>query len=212
MRKVFFDVATSVDGVMAPPATADESTWMKDWMEIVNWMFGQRFFRANLKLGEGGETGEENRMLEEVYARTGTSIMGKTMFRYGEKGWPEDAPFHTPVFVLTHEPREPLVRPGGTTFHFVTDGIYDALGLARKAAGDKDVRIAGGVNTIRQYLNAGLVDEFTLHQAPTVLGRGLRLFDSIDRTRFSLDVLEAARSPHAIHLRFRVRNAERGTG
>src|SRR5204862_5561335 len=112
----------------------------------------QRFFRETFKLGDGGETGQDNRILEETFERTGVSIMGKRMFDSGERLWPEEAPFHTPVFVLTRQVRAPWERPGGTTFYFVNDGIETALRRAREVAGGRDIRIAGGAHTIREYL------------------------------------------------------------
>src|SRR5512147_162590 len=123
-------------------------------------MFPQRNFRGILGLGDDGETGDDNRIIGEILRRIGANIMGKRMFEEGEANWPEDAPFHTPVFVLTHERRSPWERPGGTTFHFVNHGIESALERARAAAGGKDIRISGGANVIRQYLDAGLIDEF----------------------------------------------------
>ena len=118
--------------------------------------------RENLKLGEGGEEGRDNDIARETFERTGASVMGKRMFDLGEQAWPEEAPFHTPVFVVTHEKRDPWERPGGTTSHFVNDGIERALDQAREAAGDRDVRIAGGGATILEYVNAGLIDEFSI--------------------------------------------------
>lgn len=137
-------------------------------------------FPRNLNLGEGGETGADNRLLEETFNRTGVSIMGKSMFTGGEKFWPEEVPFHTPVFVLTHEVRKPWERPGGTTFYFVNDGIESALEKAREVAGEKDIRIAGGANAIQQFLNAGLVDEFTIHYSPVLFSEGSPLFLKIN--------------------------------
>lgn len=165
----------------------------------------ERFFRENLKLGDGGDTGQDNRILEETYSRTGVSIMGKRMFDGGEISWPEEAPFHTPVFVLTEEVRSPWVRPGGTTVHFVNDGVESALQQARDIAGGKDIRIAGGAHAIVQYLNSGLVDEFSIAVSPVVFGAGVRLFDGVDRRRISLEILEAINSPMVTHLTYAVR-------
>lgn len=139
--KVFFSVSMSLDGFIAPPASTDELMGQR-WMELQGWAFRQRFFRENLKLGTGGEEGPpDNAIMAETFRRTGASVMGKRMFDAGgERMWPEDPPFHTPVFVVTHQEREPWVRPGGTTFHFVNDGIESALARARDAAGDRDVR------------------------------------------------------------------------
>ena len=110
MSKVFFSVTLSLDGFLAPEASYDDvgdKRWLAQWIELQTWIGQQKFFRENLKLGEGGETGESNRILEEVFARTGVTIMGKRMFDGGERMWPEDAPFHTPVMVVTRQQRKP---------------------------------------------------------------------------------------------------------
>ena len=158
--KVFFDVVVSMDGFIAPEgmdmAHAEDpgyKQWQDKWTGLMQWVFPQKFFRENLKLGEGGETGIDNHLLEATFRRTGASIMGAKMFAGGEKFWPEEAPFHTPVFVLTHKVRGPWERPGGTTFYFVNDGIQSALRQARRAVGERDIRIAGGADAIQQYLN-----------------------------------------------------------
>jgi dihydrofolate reductase len=208
VAKVFFSVTMSLDGFIAPEMMkmgVPVEQWLPQWMELQKYVFEQRFFRENLNLGEGGETGEDNRLLEETYKRTGVSIMGKRMFDGGEQAWPEEAPFHTPVFVLTKQVRSPWERPGGTTFHFVNDGIERALLRARNEAGDRDIRIAGGADVIIQYLNAGLVDEFAIAISPLLLGTGRRLFDGIDASRVSLDPMEAISSPMVTHLRYAVR-------
>jgi dihydrofolate reductase len=208
VAKVFFSVTMSLDGFIAPEMMkmgVPVEQWLPQWMELQKYVFEQRFFRENLNLGEGGETGENNRLLEETYKRTGVSIMGKRMFDGGEQAWPEEAPFHTPVFVLTKQVRSPWERPGGTTFHFVNDGIERALLRARNEAGDRDIRIAGGADVIIQYLNAGLVDEFAIALSPVLLGAGRRLFDGIDASRVSLDPMEAISSPMVTHLRYAVR-------
>jgi dihydrofolate reductase len=212
MSKVFFSVGMSLDGFMAPEgmdlAHADDPNykdWLSQWMELQKWVSQQRFFRENLQLGEGGETGQDNRILEETFNRTGVNIMGKRMFEGGERFWPEEAPFHTPVFVLTHQVRSPWERPGGTTFHFVNDGIESALRQAREVAGGKDIRIAGGAHAIVQYLNAGLVDEFSIALAPVFFGEGVRLFDGIDRRKVSAEIVEAIHSPLVTHLRYAVK-------
>ena len=157
MSKVFFLVSVSLDGYLAPPGLDLEHAsdpahedWGAQWGRLHSWILPTRFFRETLKLGEGGETGTDHQLAEQTFRRTGVSIMGKRMFDLGERMWPEEPPFHTPVFVLTSQVREPWVRPGGTTFHFVNDGIESALRQARKAAGERDVRIAGGAETIQE--------------------------------------------------------------
>ena len=208
--KVFFDVVGSLDGFIAPEGMdlthaddPDYKQWLSQWMKLQSWVFQQRFFRENLKLGEGGENGDDNRLLEETFKRTGVSVMGKRMFDGGERYWPEEAPFHTPVFVLTHEVRKPWERPGGTTFYFVNDGIEGALGQARKAARNRDVRIAGGANVIQQYLNAGLVDEFTIHYSPVFFGHGSPLFSGMSKN-INVKIKEAVASKEVTHVTYEV--------
>jgi dihydrofolate reductase len=206
---VFFSVSVTADGFIAPEERADDPAherWMALWMQLQAWLFPQRFLRERLALGDGGEEGRDNEIVGETFRRTGASIMGKRMFDAGEHSWPEEAPFRTPVFVLTHQVREPWERPGGTTFHFVNDGVHSALRQAREAAGERDVRIAGGAEAIVEFLNAGLVDEFTLSVAPVVFGSGVRLFDGVDASRAALDLVRTEPSPRVSHLTYAVRS------
>ena len=201
--KVFFSVSMSLDGFIAPESLSD--LMGRQWMELQRWVFPTRFMRENLKLGGGGEEGRDNDIVRETFERTGASVMGKRMFEAGEQMWPEDAPFHTPVFVVTHEKRDPWERPGGTTFHFVNDGIEPALDQAREAAGDRDVRIAGGGATILEYVNAGLIDEFSIALSPVLFGSGIRLFEGVDAGRVALEPVRAEPSPRVTHLTYAVR-------
>jgi len=173
MSMVTCDIATSVDGYVAGPNQSFENPFGEGVDERLHrWMF---------------EGAEDN--VEEIAAVTsaGAYIMGRNMFSPGRGAWDEEwkgwwgpePPYHAPVFVLTHHPREMLVQEGGTTFTFVTDGAESALAQARAAAGDRDVSIAGGAATINQYLAAGLIDELRLHVAPVILGSGERLFDGV---------------------------------
>src|SRR5712691_10306399 len=206
--KVFFSVTMSLDGFIAPEERRDDpdvQRWMAQWMELQQWIFPQRFFRENLKLGEGGEEGRDNDIARETFERTGASVMGKRMFDLGEQAWPEEAPFHTPVFVVTHEKRDPWERPGGTTFHFVNDGIEPALDQAREAAGDRDVRIAGGGATILEHVNAGLIDEFSIALSPVLFGSGIRLFEGVDAGRVALEPVRAEPTQRVTHLTYAVR-------
>jgi dihydrofolate reductase len=200
--KVFFSVSMSLDGFIAPDSP--EELMGRQWMELQRWAFPQRFLRELLKLGGGGEEGRDNDILRETHRRTGASVMGKRMFDAGEHAWPEEAPFHTPVFVVTHTKRDSWERPGGTTFHFVDDGIEAALDRAREAAGDRDVRIAGGGATILQYVNAGLVDEFSVALSPVLFGSGVRLFDGVDSSRIALKQIRSEPSPRVTHLTYSV--------
>ncbi|CAN5225905.1 hypothetical protein BH18CHL2_BH18CHL2_03810 [soil metagenome] len=131
------------------------------------------------------------------------SFIGKRMFDLAD-GWGDNPPFHVPVFVLTHERREPLAKDGGTTFTFVHDGIESALSQARAAAGEKDVSLAGGAKTIQQYLNAGQIDEMQIHIAPLLLGQGIRLFGDLDGRHIALESTRVIESPAVTHLRYRV--------
>ncbi|NMN97178.1 dihydrofolate reductase family protein [Antrihabitans stalactiti] len=201
--KVFFSVSMSLDGFIAPESVGE--LMGKQWMELQRWIFPLRFFRENLKLGGGGEEGRDNDIARETFERTGASVMGKRMFDAGERMWPDDAPFHTPVFVVTHEKRDPWERPGGTTFYFVNDGIESALDQARGAAGDRDVRIAGGGETILEYVNAVLVDEFTIALSPVLFGSGIRLFEGVDASRVALKQVHVDSSPRVTHLTYAVR-------
>src|SRR6476469_7992828 len=196
--KVFFSVSMSLDGFIAPDSP--EELMGQQWMELQQWVFPLRFTRESLKLGEGGEEGRDNDIARATFERTGASVMGKRMFDAGEEAWPEEAPFHTPVFRVTHEKREPWVRQGGTTFHFVNDGIETALDQARRAAGDRDVRIAGGGATILEYVNAGLIDEFSIALSPVLFGTGIRLFEGVDASRVALEPVRADPSPRVTHL------------
>src|SRR5580693_981747 len=215
--KVFFSVTMSLDGFMAPEAVPVEDVfspegrndprvqrWMTKWSELKAWLFPQRWFRENLKLGEGGEEGLDNDIARATYERTGVSVMGKRMLDAGELAWPEEAPFHTPVFVVTHTKRAPWERPGGTTFHFVNDGIEAALDQAREAAGDRDVRIAGGAETILEYVNAGLIDEFSIALSPVLFGSGIRLFEGVEAGRVALEPVRAEPTQRVTHLTYTV--------
>ena len=201
--RVFFAVSMSLDGFIAPESM-DELMGPK-WMELQQWIFPLRFFRENLSLGEGGEEGRDDDIARATFERTGASVMGKRMFDAGEQMWPDEAPFHTPVYVVTHEERDPWERPGGTTFHFVNDGIESALEHARESAGERDVRIAGGGETILEHLNAGLVDEFSIALSPVLFGSGIRLFEGVDAGRVALEPVRAEPSPRVTHLTYAIR-------
>lgn len=206
MSKVFVNIALSLDGYLAPEGMTMSDPghmgWGAKWGALMAWLLNTEYFRQNLQFGPGGETGPVNDLVRYTTERTGASILGKRMLDQGEIAWPEEAPFHTPVFVLTHQKREPWVRPGGTTFHFVNDGPEHALELAREAAGKHDVRIGGGADVIQQYLNLGAVDELEIAVAPVLFGGGRRLFESLREPlpRFRIDkVLDG---PAATHVRY----------
>jgi dihydrofolate reductase len=209
MSNVFVNIGLSLDGYMAPEGMAIENwddpqykNWGAKWGALMGWIMKQEYFRAKLNFGPGGETGLANDMLRNTMERSGANIMGKRMFEQGEVSWPEEAPFHTPVYVLTHKKREPWARPGGTTFYFVNDGPESALEQAKKSAGGRDIRISGGANVIQQYLNMGVIDELEIALVPVLFGDGRRLFENVRDSvpRFRIDkVLD---SPAATHLRY----------
>jgi len=158
MSKVFVDMGISLDGFIAGPNGGAKNPLGDGGLMIHEWMFNQKSFRKHLGM-EGGETNNpDNDIIEKIFNRIGANIMGKKMFIEGEANWAEKAPFNCPVYVLTHQKREPWERPGGTTFYFMNEDIHTILKKAKKAAGTKDVRISGGADVIQQYLNAGLID------------------------------------------------------
>jgi len=204
MSKVFFDVGTSLDGFIAGPNGGRANPLGDGGIKIHDWMFAQKSFRQTLGM-EGGETGnKDNDIIEKIFDRIGANIMGKRMFVEGEANWPEKAPFGVPVYVLTHQKRDPWERKGGTVFYFTDENIYDVLKKAKRDAGEKDVRISGGADTIRQFIDAGLIEEFSIHIAPILLSSGVRLFDGIDRDKLSFRILEVISSPNVTHLKYRV--------
>jgi len=209
MSKAFVNIALSLDGYMAPEGMTmehwenpDYKNWGAKWGALMAWLMNSQYFRENLQFGPGGETGPVNDLIRSTMARSGANILGKRMFDQGEVAWPEEAPFHTPVYVLTHEKREPWVRPGGTTFYFINDGPERALELARKSAGSRDIRISGGADVIQQYLNMGVVEEMEIALVPVFFGSGRRLFENLREPgpRFRIDKL--VDGPAATHLRY----------
>jgi dihydrofolate reductase len=207
MSKVFVNIGLSLDGYMAPDGMTmrkpDYKNWGAKWGAMMGWIFKQQYFRENLlKLGPGGETGPVNDLVRGTTECIGANIMGKRMFAQGEIAWPEEAPFHTPVYVLTNEEREPWVRPGGTTFHFINDGPERALALARESAGSRDIRIAGGADVIQQYLNLGVIDELEIALAPVLFGSGRRLFENLSEPGPQFRIDRALDGPDATHLRY----------
>ena len=193
----------SLDGFIAPKSLGE--LMGQQWMELQRWVFPTRFMRENLGLGGGGEEGRDNDIARQTFERTGASVMGKRMFDAGEQMWPQEAPFHTPVFVVTHQKRDPWDRPGGTRFRFVNDGIETALDQAREVAGDRDVRIAGGGATILEYVNAALIDEFSIALSPVLFGSGIRLFEGVDAGRVVLEQVRAEPTQRVTHLTYAVR-------
>lgn len=204
MGKIIFDSGISLDGFFAGDNRGPLNPMGGVSGKIHQWMFKQKAFWQHIKMEGGEEYGPDSKIIEEVFARTGAYIMGKRMFEEGEVSWPEDL-YGADVYVLTHEQRDPWVQKGSTTFHFIPDGIHSALEKARASAKGKDIRIQGGADTIQQFLNAGLVDEFQIHIAPVFLGSGIRLFECIDRELYDIQILEVIPSQLTTHLRYQLK-------
>jgi len=205
MSKIFFDCGLSLDGFLAGDNRSPDNPIGDNGPTIHNWMFKQKAFYRTHNAEGGEEDGADSKLIDDVFARAGSYIMGKRMFEEGEKHWPENL-YKADVYVLTHEKREPWRQKGTTTFYFINDGIESALGKAKKSAGNKDVRIQGGANIIQQFLNAGLIDECTIHIAPVIIGSGLRLLENFDKNKITFELIETIPSPHVSHLRYRVIN------
>lgn len=203
MSKIIFDSGISLDGFFAGDNRSSSNPMGGVSGEIHKWMFNQKAFWEHLEMEGGNEDGPDGKFIRETIARTGAYIMGKRMFEEGEVSWPENL-FKADVYVLTKEKREPWVQKGTTTFYFINDGIQSALEKARQSAKGKDIRIQGGANTIQQFLNLGLVDEFFIHIAPVFLGNGIRLFDGIDKHIYDIQILEIIPSDLTTHLRYKV--------
>ena len=202
MSKIIFDSGISLDGFFAGDNRSPANP-MGGAQGIHKWMFKQKAFWKNINMEGGEEYGADSKLIDDVFARTGAYIMGKRMFEEGEVHWEENL-YKTDVYVLTHEKREPWVQKGTTTFYFINDGIQSALEKARRSAKGKDIRIQGGANTIQQFLNAGLVDEFFIHIAPVFLGRGIRLFEGIDKDKYEVQITEVIPSDLTTHLRYKL--------
>ena len=208
--------AISIDGFGAGPDQALENPMGVGGMALHQWVFGTKTFQkmhadfaGSLIDGKGDAEGVDDRFAARGFENLGAWILGRNMFAPSRGPWPDDGwkgwwgnnpPYHVPVFVLTHHARPPLEMEGGTTFHFVTDGIHAALKRAKEAARGKDVRLGGGAATIRQYLSAGLIDEMHLVIAPVLLGRGEPLLAGIDAASLGYKCTEHASSEKATHV------------
>jgi dihydrofolate reductase len=196
-------MSMSLDECIAGPNAGAGNPLGDGGVLIQPWMFDLASFREMQGL-TGGQTNKDDEELRQRFAPTGAVVMGRRMFDEGEGPWGDKPPFRMPVFVVTHQPRERLVKEGGTTFTFVTDGIESALEQAKVAAGDKNVNIAGGADTVQQFIRAGLLDELEIHLAPLLFGEGIRLFDKIGPQHVELENMRVVASPKVTHLRFRV--------
>lgn len=209
--------AVSLDGYAAGPHQSLENPLGIRGPELMGWFFPTRLWRQ-MQGHDEGETGVDNGVAEQGFAGIGAWILGRNMFGPLRGPWPDEhwqgwwgnePPYHTPVFVLTHHPRPSLRMEGGTEFHFVTEGIEVALARARAAAGDRDVRLGGGVATIRQYLRAALIDELHLAIRPVLLGSGESLLSAIDLCALGYECSRYVTGERAMHVFLR-RRADTG--
>jgi dihydrofolate reductase len=200
--------ALSIDGFGAGPRQSIDDPLGVGGKSLMEWFFPTRTFQQMHGIGDGA-TGIDDDFAARSLANVGAWILGRNMFGPVRGPWPDASwkgwwgdspPYHVPVFVLTHHARDAIEIEGGTTFHFVTDGIHAALDAAKNAAGDRDVRIGGGVETVRQYLLAGLVDEVHLALSPTLLGQGKALLPGIDMASLGFTCTEHVASPRAMHV------------
>jgi dihydrofolate reductase len=213
MSRLRCHISISLDGFVAGPNQSEENPLGEGGERLHDWVVRLAVWREAHGM-EGGEVTESTRVLEESLENVGAAVMGRNMFGppgggpWGDEPWKgwwgDDPPYHYPVFVVTHHPREPLEMEGGTTFHFVTDGIERALDQAREAAGGKDVGLWGGGDVVGQYLAAGLLDELELSVAPVLLGDGARLFDNVADAEVRLEQVRAVEAPGVTHLKYRV--------
>jgi dihydrofolate reductase len=209
MSLVRFQLSVSLDGYAAGPNQSEQDPLGVGGERLHEWVVPLEAWRRPHGQ-EGGEINASTTVMEEAQRNVGATVMGRDMFGGGPGPWPDDPPwsgwwgdnppFHTPVFVLTHHPRAPLEMAGGTTFHFVTDGIESALQQARQVAGNQDVVLGGGASVVQQYLAAGLVDEFDLAIVPILLGDGTRLMENLGDLR--IEQVRAIEAPGVTHVKY----------
>ena len=201
--------SVSMDGFGAGPNQDLQNPLGKRGMELHTWLLKTRMFKKTVLKQDGGSTGPDNDFAERGFENVGAWILGRNMFSpmrgpwldNNWKGWwGDNPPYHVPVFVLTHHARDPIPMEGGTTFYFVTDGIESALKKAKEAAKGKDVRIGGGVSTVRQYLKAGLIDEMHLAFTPVFLGQGENLLTGLDLPGMGFKIAESVATENATHV------------
>jgi dihydrofolate reductase len=207
MSKQRLNITMSIDGFVAGPDQSPEHPLGVGGEQLHDWLVPLKAFRESPG-EEGGEVTASTPFAEDILGGAGATIMGRNMFGGGPGPWDEswkgwwgdNPPFHHPVFVLTSHPREPLEMQGGTTFHFVTDGIESALEQARAAAGEKEVSLGGGASVAQQYLAAGLLDEIVVSVVPILLGGGARLFENVGDVK--LEQVESVEAPGVTHIRY----------
>jgi dihydrofolate reductase len=214
VSKLRCDISISADGFVAGPNQSHENPLGEGGERLHDWVVPLAAWReAHAK--QGGELNASSQIVEEARTNVGAAVMGRNMFGppaggdWGDEKWKgwwgDDPPYHCDVFVVTHHPREPVEMQGGTTFHFVTDGIELALERARESAAGQDVMLWGGADVINQYLAARLLDELELHVVPVVLGGGARLFDNPGPVAIELEQVRAVEAPGVTHIKYSVK-------
>jgi len=213
MSKLRCHISISLDGFVAGPNQSEESPLGEGGEQLHDWVVPLAAWRESHDQ-QDGEVNESTRVFEEAIENVGAAVMGRNMFGpigagpWGDEQWKgwwgDNPPYHYPVFVLTHHPRDPVEMEGGTTFHFVTDGIESALDQAKQAAGGKDVGLWGGGQVVQQYLAAGLLDELELHVVPIVLGGGAGIFDDLGDAGVKLEQLRAVEGSGVTHVKYRI--------
>jgi dihydrofolate reductase len=207
MSTLKLNITMSIDGFVAGPDQSPEHPLGVGGEKLHGWLYPLKAFREGHG-EEGGEVNASTPFAEDILGGAGATIMGRNMFGGGpglwreswQGWWGDDPPFHHPVFVLTHHQRKPLEMQGGTTYHFVTDGIESALEQARAAAGEKEVSLGGGASVAQQYLAAGLLDEIVVSIVPILLGGGARLFENLGDAK--LEQVESVEAPGVTHVRY----------
>lgn len=213
MSQLRCHISVSLDGYVAGPNQSHENPLGEGGERLHEWVVPLAAWRE-AHGQEGGEVNESARIVDEVRENIGAAVMGRNMFGPPGGGpwdatnwtgwWGDDPPYHYPVFVITHHPRDPLPMKGGTTFHFVADGIESALDQARAAAAGEDVMLWGGAQVVNEYLAAGLLDVLELHVAPVLLGGGARLFEGVDPASVRFEQVRVVEAPGVTHLKYRV--------
>ena len=203
MGKVKADISMSLDGFITGPNPNKEQGLGENGDRLHQWVYELASWREPHGL-EGGESNQDSEILEEAFASTGAVIIGREMFEHAD-AWGDEPPFHMPVYVVTHEPKDPLEKKGVKTFYFVEGGIEKALEQACDAAEDKDVSIGGGAKVIQQFIKLRLLDEIQIHIIPVIFGAGTRLFENMGTDLIEFDIDRVVDSPEVTHLKLRLK-------
>lgn len=203
MTTVKANISVSLEGFMTGPGDTVQEPMGIDGEKLHHWVFGIEEWRQRQNLAGGTSDSPDAAVIAEAFANVGAYVMGRCMFDHGETPWGDPPPFQHPVFVVTHRPREPLVKLGGTTFFFVPD-LDTAMRQAREAAGDADITISGGASILQQAIRAGVLDELRVSVVPVLLGGGKRLFDNLQDVPGRIEIADVIPSEAVTHIRYRL--------